>query len=88
MNCLVVGASSRATAEKGRRFALERIKKCCSHSVRQINEAVFLGLGIVLAPTFAKATARQAVTGLFKPAPSPKPRPNPKILAPNGHNIF
>jgi hypothetical protein len=47
MNCLVVGASSRATAEKGRRFALERIKKCCSHSVRQINEAVFLGLGIV-----------------------------------------
>jgi hypothetical protein len=40
-------------------------------------------LGIVSAPAFAKATATQAVTGLFKPAPSPKAddrhrSPNPK----------
>jgi hypothetical protein len=43
-----------------------------------------LSFGIVSAPAFAKATARQAVTGLFKPASAPNPRQNSKILALHG----
>jgi hypothetical protein len=65
--------------------SLERIKKNRSHAVGEKRGAVFLSFGIVSAPAFAKATARQAVTGFFKPAPSPKPRQNSKILAPHAY---
>ena len=56
----------------------EHIQKCYSHSGGEIRRAVFLVFGFVSAQS----------QGFFEPAPSPKPRQNPKILAPNGYNIF
>jgi len=48
-------------------------------AIREYRErAVFLGFGFVSAQS----------QGVIKPVPSPKPRQNPKILAPNGYNIF
>jgi hypothetical protein len=68
--------------------SLERFKKYCSHSVRKNKAAVFWGFGFVSAPAFAKATARQAVTGFFNLRLRQSLAKTPKILAPNGYRIF
>jgi len=47
--------------------------------VRGKKAAVLLDFGFVFASAFAKATARQAVTGRIGHAPSLKPRQNTKI---------
>jgi hypothetical protein len=44
-------------------YQLEHFRKNCSHADGEREEAVFSSFGFVSAPAFAKATARQAVTG-------------------------
>jgi hypothetical protein len=47
-----------------------------------------LGFGVVSAPAFAKAPARQAVTGFSNMLLRRSLAKTPKILAPNSHIIF
>ena len=58
-------------------MTLEHFHKYCSHAVRRVEEAVFLGFGFVLAQS-------QAATGMLLRQSLAK---TPKILAPHGYSF-
>jgi hypothetical protein len=65
----------------GVKWELERFKKYCSHSGKDVEAAVFLIFGFRLRQGYGGTSRFGSVTGFIKRAPSPKPRQKPKILA-------